>query len=120
MGFKFEKLRVWSEAKDYCSLIYKTTKVFPKEERFCLVDQIRRAAISISLNISEGSMKQSDIDFSRFLKISQGSLCEVITGMYIALDQGYTSRVEFEEVYSQGELLLGRIRATINSLNTKK
>src|SRR3989344_8962617 len=93
--FRFEKLEVWKEARELITIVYKITANFPTNERFGLVDQIRRAAVSIALNIAEGSTKGSDPDFRRFLKMAQGSINELITGFYIALDQRFISDNEF-------------------------
>lgn len=97
--FRFEKLTVWKDARQFTSAVYKVTKSFPAKENFGLTNQIRRAAVSITLNIAEGSTKGSDADFKRFLKMAQGSLNETITGFYIALDQGFVSKKEFNPIY---------------------
>jgi len=71
----FQDLRVWGDAHRLILEIYKVTRSFPEEEKFGLTSQIRRAAISICANISEG-YKKSRNDFVRFLMIAQGSLEE--------------------------------------------
>ncbi len=83
---KFRKLTVWQRSIQFVSLIYKITAKFPKEEKYGLVDQIRRAAVSICLNIAEGSGAGSDPEFIRFLRISQRSAYEVIAGLEIAIN----------------------------------
>jgi len=65
---RFRKLTVWQRSIQFVSLIYKITSVFPREEKYGLVDQIRRAAVSICLNIAEGSGAGSDPEFIRFLR----------------------------------------------------
>jgi four helix bundle protein len=65
--FKFEKLDVWQKAIDFADLVYSKTKLFPADERFGLTNQMRRAAVSISSNIAEGSARISDADFARFV-----------------------------------------------------
>lgn len=65
---KFRKLTVWQRSIQFVSLIYEITATFPKEEKFGLIDQIRRAAVSISLNIAEGSGAGSDPEFMRFIE----------------------------------------------------
>ena len=72
--YRFEKLDVWKDAREFVTLVYKITENFPSKEKFGLIDQIRRAAISIVLNIAEGSAGRSDAEFKRFLKMAQGSL----------------------------------------------
>lgn len=76
-SFNFENLSVYQKALSFVNLVYDVTNKFPKEERFVLVDQFRRAAISISLNIAEG-YGLSNLAFKRYLKIAKGSIRECI------------------------------------------
>ena len=99
MAYKFEKLKVWQIARQFVKLIYKISKDFPDNERFGLTSQIKRAVVSIMLNIAEGSERKSDIEFIRFLRISYTSMLEVISTCYIALDQNYISRERFDFIY---------------------
>ena len=115
--FRFEKLEVWRDAREFVSLVYKTTAGFPAKERFSLVDQIRRAAISIALNIAEGSTKGSDPDFRRFLKMAQGSINEVVTGFYIALDQKFINQKQFDQVYDYALKVNAKLNALIKSVS---
>lgn len=117
MQYRFEKLKVWQQAREFCNSVYSITKAFPKDERFSLIDQIRRAAVSVALNIAEGSNRRSDPDFVRFLRIAQASLCETVTALYIALDQRYLGQVDFDNLYEDSVLLSSRITATIKSIN---
>ena len=71
--FNFEKLEVWQKAIDFADLIYHETQTFPLDERFGLTNQLRRAAVSISSNIAEGSSRSSKNDFARFAEIAAGS-----------------------------------------------
>ena len=73
----YRKLRAFELADQLTLAIYKCTKTFPKEEMFGLTSQIRRAAVSVPSNIVEGCAKSSQADYSRFLEIAYGSLCEV-------------------------------------------
>lgn len=116
MSFRFEKLEVWKQARAFVGQVYLLTKNFPKEERCSLVDQLRRAAMSIILNIAEGSDRKSDVEFIRFLRISLGSLNEVISGMYVALDLSYLTKDRFNEVYFDANQLTARINALVSSL----
>ncbi|KKQ26994.1 MAG: S23 ribosomal protein [Candidatus Magasanikbacteria bacterium GW2011_GWC2_37_14] len=116
MVYRFENLETWKLARGFVNLIYSTTKLFPKEELFSLTNQIRRAALSIMLNITEGSDRQSDIEYIRFLRIAYTSLEEVIAGCYIAKDQNYLEINKFTEIYSRSELLGKKIHSLINYL----
>jgi len=115
--FRFEKLTVWSDARQFVSFVYKTTENFPARENFGLTNQIRRSAVSIALNIAEGSTKGSDADFKRFLKMAQGSVNETVTGFYISLDQHFVSKKEFELVYESALSINTKLNALIKSLS---
>lgn len=115
MTFRFEKLTVWNNARIFVVKIYKVTSTFPRDEKFGLTDQIRRAAVSIALNIAEGSSRKSDKEFTRFLRTSLGSLEEVVTGLYIALDLKYLTQDKFNNLYQDLNILASKINALINS-----
>ena len=87
--YGFRKLEVWKLGMQLVKLTYKITKRFPEEEKFGLTSQVRRAAISIPLNISEGSSRRTKKDFASFVRIALGSLMEVSTCFEIALAQEY-------------------------------
>ncbi|MCK4530706.1 MAG: four helix bundle protein [Candidatus Marinimicrobia bacterium] len=93
--FSFEKLDVWKLTRVFQKDIYKITKSFPKDEIKGLREQIRRAAISVSSNIAEGSAKFSRKDFARYIQISFGSLMEVLNQLYAALDLLYIDEKQF-------------------------
>ena len=116
MSFRFERLQVWSDSRLLIGRIYKITSTFPICEKYGLIDQIRRAAVSIALNIAEGSDKKSDKEFIKFLRTAIGSLEEVITALYIALDLDYVKRKEFNILYNDLNLLASKITALINSI----
>ncbi len=116
MGFRFEKLTVWQDARIFANKIYKTTKVFPTDEKFGLINQLKRASISICLNIAEGSDKKSDAEFKRFLRMAIGSCEEVVTALYIALDQRYIDKKNFDIIYEDANRLVAKINALIKSL----
>src|SRR5688500_20111576 len=77
--FNFEKLDVWHKAVDFAEVIYTDTRNFPADERFGLTNQMRRAAVSISSNIAEGSSRSSRVDYARFIEIATGSVFEVVS-----------------------------------------
>ena len=116
MGFRFEKLTVWQDARKFVGLIYEVTKRFPKEEQFGLTNQLRRAAVSVALNIAEGSDRKSDIEFKRFLRMAIGSLEEVVTGLYIALDQQFIDKEKFDILYSEANHLVAKLNALMKGL----
>jgi four helix bundle protein len=77
-------LDVWKKAVEFSVQIYKATEGFPRDERFGLTSQLRRAAVSIAANIAEGAGRKSKKEFANFLSISQGSASEVETEIIIA------------------------------------
>ena len=87
----FKKLEIWIKSMDLVTEVYKLTATYPKHEMFGLCSQTQRAAVSIPLNISEGSAKSSSKDFSRFLEISEGSCRELETTIIIAYNLTYIS-----------------------------
>jgi four helix bundle protein len=115
--FRFEKLHIWKEARHLVKEIYSLTKKFPSEERYCLTNQTRRSAISIALNIAEGSDRKSDIEFKRFLRMALGSDEEVITCLFLALDLGYLDQKEFDKIYQELNQIAAKINALINKLS---
>ncbi len=117
--FRFERLEVWQLAREFVGAIYKITRKFPKDELFGLVSQLRRAATSILLNIAEGSDRKSDAEFKRFLRMAITSLEEVISGLYISLDQNFINENEFDKLYEDSHRLMAKLNALVNSLNKR-
>ncbi len=101
--FNFEKLDVWQEAIDFADLVYDLTGAFSSDERFGLTNQMRRAAVSISSNIAEGSSRASRPDFARFVEIASGSLFEVVSQSTISLRRKFLEQSEYDRIYSAAE-----------------
>jgi four helix bundle protein len=99
MSFKFEKLLIWQKAMVYGEDINGIIKNFPKHEMYNLSSQILRASDSVALNISEGSIEQTNIEFNRFLGYSVRSIAEVVTCLYKAKRRFYITQIEFEKLY---------------------
>ena len=74
---RFTNLQVWQRSHQLVLEIYRATRAFPIEERFGLVSQLRRSAVSVPTNIAEGSKRASSRDFARFLNIAEGSMAEI-------------------------------------------
>lgn len=94
--FNFEKLDVWQRANELADLVYKVTRTFSEDERFGLTNQMRRAAVSVSSNIAEGSARSSRNDNARFLEIATGSLFEVVAQRFIGRRQGFLTEPDFK------------------------
>ena len=82
----FRDLQVWQKAHRLCLGIYKVTANYPKDERFGLTSQLRRAGVSIGANIAEGCGRRTDTDFARFLQIAMGSASEIEYLQLLSLD----------------------------------
>ena len=91
-----QKLDLWRRAIESVVSIYRATERFPKEERFGLTSQVRRAAVSIAANIAEGAARTSTKEFLQFLSVSQGSASEADTELVIACRLGYLTKNEYE------------------------
>ena len=91
-------LDVWKNSIDLVGEVYRLTKAFPKEELFCLTNQLRRAAISVPSNISEGAARNQKREFIRFLRIATGSLTEIETQFQIAHLLHYIPDYEFNDI----------------------
>lgn len=97
--------------------MYSLTRKFPDEERFGLCNQMRRAAVSISSNIAEGSARISRTEFARFIEIATGSLFEVVSQATLSQRQGLLSEQEYRDLYAaaekQGNMLSGLRRSLL-------
>jgi four helix bundle protein len=115
--FNFEKLEVWQEAIDSTDSVYSVTRAFPGDERFGLTNQMRRAAVSISSNIAEGSSRSSRPDFARFIELATGSLFEVVSQATIAKRQNFLSEADYNQLYAacekQSKMLSGLRRSLL-------
>ena len=112
----FEDLRIWKQARELTSLVYRLTKVtlVSKDFRFC--DQMRAAAISVMNNIAEGFESGYDKKFVHFLFIAKGSAGEVRSMSYAGLDLGYFSASQHSEIISKSKEVSSGIRRLIDYL----
>lgn len=94
----FRNLDAYIEGKNIVKEVYCLLKQFPVEERYAMCDQIRRAAISITSNIAEGSGRKSTKEKIHFIEISYGSLMEVLSQLDIACDLKYITQTEFNDI----------------------
>lgn len=98
---RFEDIKAWQKARELVRDIYNTTSANPFSKDFGLRDQVRRAAVSIMLNIAEGFARKTDKEFAQFLIHAHGSSAEVQSVLYIALDQNYITKERFNELYGE-------------------
>lgn len=113
--YKFEKLNAWQESLRLIKIIYDVINKLPEKERYCLIDQLRRAATSVSLNIAEGCGSSSDKEFRSYLKNSIKSLYEVVACLKI-IEKIYP-KIIIKECYTQSELVGKLINGLIRSLS---
>ena len=104
---RWKKLDVWKLADDLAYKVYQATKTFPKEERYGITSQIRRAALSIPTNIVEGYSRKSDKELSHFISISLGSLAETKYLAHFSNRLGYLDAEIFREL-KEGYDVLGK------------
>jgi|SRR3989304_7195081 four helix bundle protein len=98
---KFEDIIAWQKTRELVRVVYEmTNKSEGFKKDFGLKDQIRRASVSSMSNIAEGFARNSDKEFANFLNIARGSLAEVQSQLYIALDLSYIDNKKFDKVYS--------------------
>lgn len=113
--FRFEELRIWKLGVDYGKECYRIAGTFPKYESYSLADQLRRAAISISNNIAEGSVG-SQANFKKYLNTSVGSILETVNILNFACEIGYIIEKSKVDMYQQAEALIKQIRSFSRSL----
>ena len=113
--YSYKNLDVYKESKVLVKMVYGLLKQFPKEEQYALCDQLRRAVISVSSNIAEGSGRTSMKDQAHFIEIAFGSLMEVDCQMDIACDLEYITQEDFSKICIQ----ISRVAAMLSALRNK-
>lgn len=113
--FNFEKLEVWKSSIVFAKNVYEIVNKFPIEERYGLMSQMKRAAISISSNIAEGSAKQSLKDQARFTEIAFGSLLELLNQFILAYELSFITEHDLSIIRTEIESLSRQINALKNS-----
>ncbi len=114
----FQDLKVWQKSHQIVLEIYRLTRNFPKEEKFGLISQIRRSAISVTANIVEGFKRKNDKDYGRFLNVAEGSLEETKYYLILAKDLNYLNSEDFEELIRLSEEVGRMLNGLIKKLNS--
>jgi len=109
MAFRFLNFKMYQDSKVFYQDILGTINGFPKEEKYNLVDQLRRAGLSIILNIAEGCDRGTDKDFNRYLMNALGSLNEVVAGIDISLENKYIDKNNYNRLLKSAEELSRQI-----------
>ena len=110
-NYSFEKLDVWKKSIDFTKTIYKITSRFPENEQFCMVNQIRRAVISVSSNIAEGSGKKSLKDQARFTEIAYGSLMEILNQIILSYKLSFINYTQYNLIREEIENIARQLNA---------
>lgn len=120
MDFSFERLTVWQKSRTLVKEIYTITASFPDREKYAIVDQLRRAAVSIPSNLAEGSGRISPKEKIHFCEIAYGSLMEVMCQLILSKDLGLISEEGLKEIRPLigdiGNMLGAYRRAMLKSL----
>jgi four helix bundle protein len=116
----FEDVKDWQLAREFRKNVYGMTKGFPKEELYCLVSQIRRAAISVHSNVAEGYGRYNFQENIQFCRMARGSVNEVLDQLHAALDEKYIDEIIFNDLYVEGRNVEATINGYINFLKEQQ
>lgn len=112
--FSFEKLEVWIESKEFIKCLYKITSTFPETEKFGLVSQLRRAAVSIASNIAEGPARKSYKDKAHFTTMAFGSSVEVLNQLIISLELNFVTEIDYLKLREMLESITNKLNSLRN------
>ncbi|MFZ5494726.1 MAG: four helix bundle protein [Verrucomicrobiota bacterium] len=101
--FRFLRLEVWREGRKLCGIVSRMVGKFPREEAFGLTSQMRRSVRSVCANIAEGRGRNDEKDFAQFVEMASGSAPEVASDGFPALDGGYITQADLEQLLVQVE-----------------
>ena len=116
----FEELKVWQRAVDLAVKVYEITKKDPFNKDYGLIDQMRRASVSISSNISEGDELESDKSSIRYFRIAKGSSAELFTQSIISYRIGYLHKDDFDYIKQECQEILAMLTSLIKHRNSAK
>ncbi|MBI2486616.1 MAG: four helix bundle protein [Deltaproteobacteria bacterium] len=120
LRFDFENLEVYKKSMDFINRIYKVTKEFPREEIFGLTSQFRRAALSIALNIAEGSGRLKKLEKRRFYEIARASVFECVPIIEVSKNQGYIEKEDCKKLRDICAELGRMITGLMKSISDRK
>lgn len=115
----FRNLQIWQQGIEIVKEVYKLSEQLPSNEKFGLVSQITRAAVSIPSNIAEGASRNSEVEFKRFLEISMGSLFELETQLIIIKELDLINKENLDNLFSMLDVEAKMINGFINKLKAK-
>ena len=114
----FEDLECWQEARKIVNCVYRVCSVSAFKRDYSLIDQMKRAAISIMANIAEGFSRRGNKEFIQFLFIAKSSAAELQSHLYVVRDEGYISKAQFDELYEEADKVQRQISNFIKYLNS--
>ena len=120
MKYSFEKLEVWNDSRELTKMVYKITKGFPDDEKFGIINQMRRSAISVSSNIVEGSYRATSKDKSNFMTFAYSSLMELLNQTIASLDLNYIDEEQYKELRSHIEKISNKLNALTNYFKSQR
>jgi four helix bundle protein len=109
--FSFEKLNVWIDSKELIKLIYLITKEFPSEEKFGLINQLRRASVSIASNLAEGTSRITNKDKAHFTTLAFSSLMEVLNQIIVSNELGFIKVNDYQNIRTEIEKISNKLNA---------
>ena len=115
--FGFEELEVYQVARDFRKRVYELSKLLPSDERYGLVQQMSRAAVSITSNIAEGHGRYNYKDNARFCRLARGSLAEVIDDLNVCIDESYANQDHVQELRRCADRLVKLLNGYLSYLN---
>ncbi|WP_439478185.1 four helix bundle protein [Brevundimonas sp.] len=116
----YQDLDVWRFAVDWTEAIYRTTAAWPGDERFGLISQVRRAAVSVASNIAEGAARRSTGEFLQFVGMAQGSLAEAETQLLIATRLGYQREPDHHALAESADRISRMLASLASALKRRK
>ena len=116
----YRQLKVWQRSHQAVLRIYKLTTNFPSNEKYGLVSQVQRSAVSIPSNIAEGSARSSDADFARFLHIAMGSAAELDYQLLLSHDLGFIESNDYQELSEELTVIRKMLNSFIQRLKAKR
>ena len=114
----YRELRVWQRGMDLVVEVYELAKLFPKEEQFGITSQLKRASVSIVLNVAEGYGRQHRGDYLRFLSIARGSCCETETILILVGRLGLATKEQLNPAWAMTQEVGKMLRSLQAKLNT--
>lgn len=113
----FKDLIVWQKSYEFTLLVYLSTKKFPSEERYGMVTQMRRAAVSIVSNIAEGYSRKGRMEYVQFLSMAYGSLSELEAQLMLSKDLGYIDNEDYSKLIGLKDEIGGMLYTLIQKLS---